>query len=137
MWRRATDSSQHCADVPVQGIDANIAAAGYGAGLEPRGEQLFQLSGVRVRQALLDSFGDGAARARFSRMKARSSRGEFYGVTMDGNRYIAILITDPADLRNYEFFWDGPGGLTAIAGVRPFAENESRRREGGVQPHYL
>ncbi len=122
---------------PVQGVEATAQGPAYSAELEPQAETLLRLSGVRVRQALLDTFGDRAARARFSQVKAKSGRGNFYGVVMDGQRYLAVSITDPAHLRQYEFFWDGPGGLKPVSDLSQFAESESRKREGGIQPHYL
>lgn len=108
---------------PVHGIDAGAPGPAYVTDFEPRQEGLHMMSGVTLRQALIDGLGGPrAAAARFSRQSARAGRGSFYGLAIGGERYLAVQMTDSAEYRDYDFFWDGPGGLKPVAAATKVAE---------------
>jgi len=122
---------------PVQGIDASEPGPAYVVDFEPREEGFHPMSGVALRQVLLDSLGPArAATARFSTIEVRAGRGSFYGVVLDGARYIAVNVTDPAHLRGYEFFWDGPDGLKEIKTVTRI-EEKGGTGDAGRSPYHL
>jgi len=122
---------------PVQGVDASAPGPAYVVDFEPRQDELRQITEASLRQALADGLGPGrAATARLSKVTARGGRGSIYGLVMDGARYLVVDVTDPADRRHYEFFWDGPDGLKPVAQVTKLAE-KGRGRESLLGTYHL
>ena len=122
---------------PVGGVDAS-APAPQAMPFAPRKENLHAMSGVSLRAALIDSLGvERAAKARFSQVSARSGRGSFYGVVLDDAQHLAIDVTDPADRKDYEFFWDGPDGLRAVTSITRITEREGRDKQANSGPYHL
>ena len=111
---------------PVQGVDASTPGPAYVVEFEPRQEEFRLMAGVGLRQALIDGMGGPrAATARFSSVSARAGRGTFYGVVVGGERYLAVQVTDSAELAQYDFFWDGADGLRPVAAVTSVTEKYS------------
>jgi hypothetical protein len=122
---------------PVQGVDASAPGPAYVTDFEPRREGFHPISGVGLRQVLMDSLGAArAATARFSKIEVRAGRGSFYGLVVDGTRHLAVSVTDPAYLRHYEFFWDGPDGLKPLTGVTKIDE-KGGSGDAGRGPYHL
>ncbi len=123
---------------PIGDSDASAAGPAYLTGFKVRQEAFELTTGVTLREALIDSLGAArAATARFSQASARAGRGSFYGLVIDGARYLVVDVTDPAEQKSYDFFWDGPDGLRPVAGIASVAEKDSRYREGAGGPYYL
>jgi len=121
---------------PVQGVDASAPGPAHVVDFEPRQEGFHPMSGVILRKALIDSLGPArAATARFSKVTVTGGRGSFYGLTIEGSRYLAVGVTDYL-YGGYQFFWDGSDGLKPVASVTK-VDQKDKAGDAGSGPYHL